>query len=99
MKCVLIKIAEFDEERDPLFGERANLDEELFRLQYSIGNTDLPKHTRDATKILLQIITKEIRINQRQIERRTRLLQRYKREALSKQRRAKKAWCDQFKSD
>ena len=99
LKCVLIKIAEFNEERDPLFEERANLDEELFRLQCRIRNTDLPKNTLDATKILLQIITKEIRMNQRQIERRTRLLQRYKREAMSKQRKAQKAWCDQFKRD
>ena len=99
LKCVLIKIAEFEEKRDPLLEERANLDEELFRLQYKIRNTDLPKNTRDATKILLQIITKELRMNQRQIERRTHLLQRYKREALSKQRKAQKAWCDQFKKD
>ena len=74
-------------------------DEELFRLQYKIRNTDLPKNTRDATKILSQIITKEIRMNQRQIERRTCLLQRYKREAMSKQRKAQRAWCDQFKKD
>lgn len=99
LKCVLIKISEFDQERDPLFEKRANLDEELFRLQYRIRNTDLPKNTRDATKILLQIITKEIRRNQRQIERRTRLLQRYKQEAMSKQRKSQKAWCDQFKMD
>ena len=99
LKCVLIKIADFKEHRDPLFEERANLDQELFRLQYKIRNTDLPKNTRDATKILLQIITKELRMNQRQIERRTRLLQRYKREAMSKQRKAQKAWCDQFKKD
>ena len=99
LKRVLIKIAEFNEERDPLFEERANLDEELFRLQRTIRNTDLPKNTRDAARIIMKTSNAEFRNLERKIARRAKLLLRYKSEAESKQRKAQKAWCDQFKRD
>ena len=99
LRSVLHAIDEFEQERDPLFGEKANQEHDhqlYFRFAH---NRSLDKWTRDASKILLQIIKKDIRKSQRQIENRARLLQRYKREALSKQRKAQKAWCDQFKRD
>ena len=99
LKRVLIKIAEFNEERDPLFEDRANLDEELFRLQRLIRNTDLPKDTQGAARILIKISNTEFRQLERKIERRAKLLLRYKSEAESKQRKAQKAWCDQFNRD
>ena len=98
LKRVLIKIAEFNEERDPLFEERANLDEELFRLQRTIRSTDLPKNTRGAARIIMKISKAEFRQLERKIARRAKLLLRYKSEAESKQRKAQKAWCDHFKS-
>ena len=99
LRSVLHAIDEFDQERGPLFEERANQEHDYQLYLRFARNRSLDKWTRDASKILLQIITKDIRKNQRQIENRVRLLQRYKQEALSKQRNAQKAWCDQFKRD
>ena len=96
---VLHAIDEFEQERDPLFEERANQEHDYQLYLRFARNRSLDKWTRDSSKILLQIITKDIRKAQKQIESRVRLLQRYKREALSKQRKAQKAWCDQFKKD
>ena len=84
---------------DPLFEEKANQEHDYQLYFHFMRNRSLDKWTRDASKTLLQIITKDIRKSQRQIENRARLLQRYKREALSKQSKAQKAWCDQFKRD
>ncbi|WP_459444681.1 hypothetical protein UM181_00970 [Alphaproteobacteria bacterium US3C007] len=97
LRSVLHAIDEFEQERDPLFEELANQEHDYQLYLRFARNRDLDKWTRDASKILLQIIKKDIRKSQRQIENRTRLLQRYKREALSKQRKAQKAWSDQFK--
>jgi len=99
LKRVLIQIAEFNEERDPLFEERANLDEEIFRLQRTVRNTDLPKTTRSTARIFLKISNAEFRQLERKIARHEKLLLRYKSEAQSKQRKAQEAWCDQFKRD
>ena len=99
LRSVLHAIDEFDQERDPLFEERANQEHDYQLYLRFARNRGLDKWTRDASKILLQIINKDIRKSQRQIENRARLLQRYKREALSKQRKAQKAWCDQFNRD
>ena len=99
LRSVLQAIDEFEKERDPLFEERANQQHDFQLYLRFARNRSLDKWTRDASKILLQIIKKDIRTSQRQIENRVRLLQRYKREALSKQRKAQKAWCDQFKKD
>jgi hypothetical protein len=96
---VLHAIGEFEQKRDPLFEEKANQEHDYQLYLRFARNRSLDKWTRDASKILLQIITKDIRKSQRQIENRARLLQRYKSEALSKQRKAQKAWCDQFKKD
>ena len=99
LRSVLHAIDEFDQERDPLFEEKANQDHD-YELYFRFArNRSLDKWTRDASKTLLQIITKEIRKSQKHIENRARLLQRYKQEALSKQHKAQKAWCDQFKKD
>ena len=99
LRSVLHAIDEFEQERDPLFEEKANQEHD-YQLYFRFArNRDLDKWTRDSSKVLLQIITKDIRKSQRQIENRARLLQRYKREALSKQRKAQKTWCDQFKRD
>lgn len=97
LRSVLHAIDEFEQERDPLFEELANQEHDYQLYLHFARNRDLDKWTRDASKVLLQIITKDIRKSQRQIENRARLLQRYKREALSKQRTAQKAWCEQFK--
>ena len=97
LRSVLHSIDAFEQERDPLFEERANQENDYQLYLRFARNRSLDKWTRDASKILLQIIKKDIRKSQRQIENRARLLQRYKREALSKQRKAQKAWCDQFK--
>ena len=99
LRSVLHVVDEFERERDPLFEERANQEHDYQLYLRFARNRILDKWTRDSSKILLQIITKDIRKSQRQIENRARLLQRYKREALSKQRKAQKAWCDQFKKD
>ena len=99
LRKVLHAIDEFEQERDPFFEEMANQEHDYQLYLRFARNRSLDKWTRDASKILLQIITKDIRISQRQIETRARLLDRYKREALSKQRKAQKAWCDQFKRD
>ena len=99
LRSVLHAIDEFDQKRDPLFEERANQEHDYQLYLRFARNRSLDKWTRDASKTLSQIITKEIRESQRQIESRARLLQRYKREAMSKQRKAQKAWCDQFKRD
>ena len=99
LRGVLHAIGEFEQERDPLFEELANQQHDYQLYLRFARNRSLDKWTRDASKILLRIITKDIRKSQRQIENRARLLQRYKREALSKQRKAQKAWCDQFKRD
>ena len=99
LRSVLHAIEEFEQEHDPLFEELANQEHDYQLYLRFARKRSLDKWTRDASKILLQIITKEIRKSQRQIENRARLLQRYKREALSKQRKAQKAWCDQFKRD
>ena len=97
LRSVLKSIDEFEQERDPLFEERANQEHD-FRLYLRFArNRSLDKWTRDASKILLRIIAKDIRKSQRQIENRVRLFQRYKCEAIAKQRKAQKAWCDQFK--
>jgi hypothetical protein len=98
-RSVLHAIDEFEQERDPLFEERANQEHDYQLYLRFARNRSLDKWTRDSSKVLLQIITKDIRKSQRLIETRARLLQRYKREALSKQRNAQKAWCDQFKKD
>jgi hypothetical protein len=99
LREVLHAIEDFEHERDPLFEERANQEHD-YQLYFRFArNRSLDKWTRDASKLLLQIITKDIRKSQRQIENRARLLQRYKQEALSKQRKAQKAWCDQFKKE
>ena len=99
LRSVLHAIDEFEKEHDPLFEELANQEHDYHLYLRFARNRSLDKWTRDASKTLLQIITKEIRESQRQIESRARLLQRYKREAMSKQRKAQKAWCDQFKRD
>jgi hypothetical protein len=99
LRSVLHAVDEFAQERDPLFEERANQEHDYQLYLRLVRNRSLDKWTRDASKILLQIIKKDIRKSQRQIENRARLLQRYKREALSKQRKAQKAWCDQYKKD
>lgn len=96
---LLLAIDEFEQEHDPLFEERANQEHDYQLYLRFARDRSLDKWTRDASKILLRIITKDIRKAQRQIETRARLLQRYKREALSKQRKAEKAWCDHFKRD
>ena len=99
LRSVLHAIDEFEQDHDPLFEELANQEHD-YQLYFCFArNRSLDKWTRDASKVLLQIIKKDIRKSQKQIENRARLLQRYKREALSKQRKAQKAWCDQFKSD
>jgi hypothetical protein len=81
---VLHSIDEFEKERDPLFEERANQEHDYQLYLRFAYNRSLDKWTREASKILLQIIRKDIRKSQMQIETRARLLQRYKREALSK---------------
>ena len=84
LRSVLHAIDDFEQERDPLFEEKANQEYD-YQLYFRFArNRSLDKWTRDSSKILLQIITKDIRKSQRQIENRARLLQRYKREALSK---------------
>ena len=99
LRSVLHAIDEFERERDPLFEKSANQEHDYQLYLRFARNRSLDKWTRDASKTLLQIIKKDIRKAQRQIENRARLLDRYKREALSKQRKAQKAWCDQFKRD
>ena len=99
LRSVLQSIDEFQQERDHLFEEKANQEHDYQLYLRFARNRSLDKWTRDASKVLLRIIIKDIRKTQRQIEDRMRLLQRYKREALSKQRKAQKDWCDQFKSD
>ncbi len=97
LRRVLETIAEFKQERDPLFEKHANQKHDFHLYLLLSRNRGLDKWTRDASKILLKIIIKELRKLERRIDHRARLLECYKREALSKQRTAQKAWCDQFK--
>ena len=99
LRRVLIYLEEFERERDPLFEERGYLEHEIFLMKHQSRNRALDKQTRDTAKIVLRASIKDIRRNQRAIEKRARLLLRYKSEAQSKQRSAQKAWCDQFKTD
>ena len=99
LRSVLHAIDKFEQEHDPLFEEVANQEHDYQLYLRFARNRSLDKWTRDASKILLRIIVKDMRKSQRQIENRARLLQRYKGEAMSKQRKAQKAWCDQFKKD
>ena len=82
-----------------MFEERANLLHD-YALYLELGsNRGFDKCNRDGFKLLLRAVKLDLRTVDRKINRRTRLLDRYKREALSKQRKAQKAWCDQFKKD
>jgi hypothetical protein len=99
LRRVLETVAEFDQGRDPLFEERANLLHDYAFYLYLGSNRSFDKCTRDGFKLLLRAVKLDLRMVDRKIKRRTRLLVRYKREALSKQRKAQKAWCDQFKRD
>lgn len=90
LRSVLHAIDEFEQESDPLFEELANQEHDYQLYLRFARNRSLDKWTRDASKILLQIIKKEIRKSQRQIENRAHLFKSYKREALSKQRKAQK---------
>ena len=99
LRRVFEVISEFEQKRDPLFEELANLLHD-YEVYYGLGtNRALEKCDRDGFKLLLRIIKRDLRAIQSQINKRTRLLERYKREAMSKQRKAQKAWCDQFKTD
>ena len=96
LRRVLEVISEFEQKRDPLFEELANLLHD-YDMYYGLGtNRALEKCDR---MDLSRIIKRDLRAVQSQINKRTRLLDRYKREALSKQCKAQKAWCDQFKED
>ena len=82
-----------------MFEERANLLHD-YALYLDLGsNRSFDKCTRDGFKLLLRVIKMDLRTVDKQMNKRTRLLDRYKREALSKQRKAQKAWCDQFKEE
>ena len=99
LRRVLEVISEFEQKRDPLFEELANLLHD-YEVYYGLGTKRaLEKCDRDGFKLLLRIIKRDLRAVQSQINKRTRLLERYKLEALSKQRKAQKAWCDQFRGD
>ena len=76
LQSVLHAIYEFEQERDPLFEEIANQEHDYQLYLRFARNRGLDKWTRDASKILLQIIKKDIRKGQMQIETRARLLQR-----------------------
>ena len=97
LRSVLHALDEFEQERDPPFEEKANQEHDYQLYLRFARNRSLDKWIQDASQVLLQVIKKDIRKSQRQIENRARLLQRYKWEALSKQRKTQKAWCDQFK--
>ena len=99
LRRVLETVAEFDQGRDPLFEERANLLHD-YALYLDLGsNRSFDKCNRDGFKLLLRAVKQDLRTLDRQMNKRTRLLERYKREAMSKQRKAQKAWCEQFKLD
>ena len=99
LRRVLETVAEFDQGRDPLFEERANLLHH-YALYLDLGsNRSFDKCTRDGFKLLLRAVKLDLRTVDKQMNKLTRLLERYKREAMSKQRNAQKAWCDQFTRD
>lgn len=92
-------LADFEKKRDPLFEELANLFHD-YKMYLTLSfNSNFDSNTRYGFRIMSRAIKKDIRTVQKQINKRTRLLQRYKREALSKQSKAQKVWCDQFKRD
>ena len=68
LRRVLHSIDEFEQERDPLFEELANQEHDYQLYLRFARNRSLDKWTRDASKILLRIIIKDIRKSQRQIE-------------------------------
>ena len=65
LRSVLHTIDEFDQERDPLFEELANQEHDYQLYLRFARNRSLDKWTRDASKILLRIIIKDIRKSQR----------------------------------
>jgi hypothetical protein len=67
LRSVLHSIDEFEKERDPLFEVRANQEHDYQLYLRFARNRRLDKWTRDSSKILLQIITRDIRKSQRQI--------------------------------
>ena len=99
LRQTLEVVAAFECERDPLFEERANLLYDYRQYLRFARNRSFDQWTREASKILMRIIAKSLRQNEREIKKRARLLERYKSEAYSKQRSAQKAWCDLFKSE
>ena len=99
LRNVLHAIEEFGQEHDPLFEELANQEHDYQLYLRFARNRSFDKCNRDGFKLLLRAVKLDLRMVDRKIKRRTRLLDRYKREALSKQRKAQKAWCDQFKRD
>ena len=68
LRSALHSIDAFEQERDPLFEERANQEHDYQLYLRFARNRSLDKWTRDASKTLLQMIKKEIRESQRQIE-------------------------------
>jgi hypothetical protein len=65
LRSVLHSIDAFEKKRDPLFEERANQEHDYQLYLRFARNRSLDKWTRDASKVLLQIIKKDIRKGQR----------------------------------
>jgi hypothetical protein len=83
----------FQAGRDPLHEELANLNYDFRFYARVFGNYDFDDFVRGACEILLPGVTKKIQQTRRAINKRARLQERYRREALSKQRTAQRAWC------
>lgn len=83
----------FQEGRDPLYEELANLDYDFKFYARVFGNHEFDDFIRGACQIIMPGVAKNIRQTQRAIKKRARLLERYRREALSKQHTAQRAWC------
>ena len=83
----------FQAGRDPLYEELENLDYNFKFYARVFGNYEIDDFIRGACQIIMPGVAKNNRQTQRAINKRARLLERYRREALSKQRTAQRAWC------
>ena len=90
---------QFEHGHDPLFEKLAIVQDEYQTYLSAILQVSPNGEIRRGFRRFLRMLANDIEDLHSKIKKRKRLLLRYKNEALSKQSKAQKAWCDQFKRD
>ena len=90
---------QFEHGHDPLFEKLAIVQDEYQTYLSAILQVSPNGKIRRGFRRFLRMLANDIEDLHCKIKKRKRLLLRYKNEALSKQRKSQKAWCDQFKED